>query len=112
MCKKAKTCRGSITVFASLALLLVASFLLALLEAARVEGLESYAEMNRVNALESVLSEKSLFPYYMTKNALWKAPFSENPAEFSGKHAQKAASLFGEARNMGENLPNCLVYTK
>ncbi len=66
MCKKAKTCRGSITVFASLALLLVASFLLALLEAARVEGLESYAEMNRVNALESVLSEynRELFEEY------------------------------------------------
>lgn len=58
--------QGSVTVFASLALLLVASFLLALLEAARVEGLESYAAMNRANALESVLSgyNRDLFEEY------------------------------------------------
>lgn len=48
---------GSITVFASLTLLLVASFLLTLLEAARVQGCIAYARMNRVNAMESLFSE-------------------------------------------------------
>ena len=48
---------GSITVFASLSLMLVASFLLALLESARVKGLEAYSGMHRENAVESVLSE-------------------------------------------------------
>lgn len=58
--------QGSITVFASLTLLLVASFLLTLLEAARVKGLDAYAGMNRVNALESVFSEynRTLFEEY------------------------------------------------
>lgn len=37
--------RGSITVFAALSMMLVASFLFALLESARVYGLDSYAEM-------------------------------------------------------------------
>lgn len=58
--------QGSITVFASLTLLLAASLLLTLLEAARVEGLTAYAGMNRVNALESVFSEynRTLFEEY------------------------------------------------
>lgn len=66
MCRGNFSCRGSITVFASLSLLLVASFLLALLEAARLEGLQSYAAMNRANALESVLSgyNRELFGEY------------------------------------------------
>ncbi len=64
--RKQTAARGSVTVFASLTLLLVASFLLALLEAARVEGLESYADMNRVNAMESVFSgyNRELFEEY------------------------------------------------
>ena len=57
MCKEKTTLRGSITVFASLSLLLVASFLLVLLEAARVKGLDAYSLMQRVNAMESVFSE-------------------------------------------------------
>lgn len=63
---KKSASQGSVTVFASLALLLVASFLLALLEAARVEGFRSYAAMNRANALESVLSgyNRDLFETY------------------------------------------------
>lgn len=58
--------RGSITVFAGLSLLLVSSFLLALLEAARVQGLEAYSVMQRTNALESVFSEydRELFERY------------------------------------------------
>lgn len=52
-----RTLSGSITVFASLSLMLVASFLLALLESARVKGLEAYSGMHRENAVESVLSE-------------------------------------------------------
>lgn len=66
MCKEKFGCEGSITVFASLTLLLAASFLLTLLEAARVKGLDAYAGMNRVNALESVFSEynRNLFEEY------------------------------------------------
>lgn len=58
--------QGSVTVFATLSLLLVASFLLALLEAARIHGLEAYSRMHRVNAMESVLSEyqRDLFDKY------------------------------------------------
>ena len=48
--------QASITVFASLSLLLVASFLLVLLEAARVHGLSSYAKMVRMQSLESLFS--------------------------------------------------------
>ena len=61
-----RTISGSITVFASLSLLLVASFLLALLECARVKGLEAYSGMQRENALECVLSEydRDLFERY------------------------------------------------
>lgn len=66
MCRKKVSLAGSITVFASLSLLLVASFLLALLEAARVKGLEAYGHMQRVNAMESVFSEydRDLFEAY------------------------------------------------
>lgn len=66
MYKKKISLTGSITVFASLSLLLVASFLLALLEAARVKGLEAYGRMQRVNAIESVFSEyeRDLFETY------------------------------------------------
>lgn len=61
-----KTAGGSITVFASLSLLLVASFLLVLLEAARVKGLEAYVSMQSINAMESVFSEyeRELFDRY------------------------------------------------
>ena len=54
------------TVFASLSLLLVASFLLTLLEAARVKGLDAYSRMQRINAMESVFSEydRELFEQY------------------------------------------------
>ena len=48
--------QASITVFASLSLLLVSSFLLVLLEAARVHGLSSYAKMVRMQSLESLFS--------------------------------------------------------
>lgn len=48
--------QAGITVFASLSLLLVASFLLVLLEAARVHGLSSYAKMVRMQSLESLFS--------------------------------------------------------
>lgn len=66
MCRKKKTLRGSITVFASLSLLLVASFLLVLLEAARVKGLDAYSRMQRTNAMESVFSgyDRDLFDWY------------------------------------------------
>ncbi len=70
MCRQ-KLCRhpclcGSITVFASLSLLLVSSFLLTLLEAARVKGLDAYAAMQRENAMESVFSgyDRDLFEQY------------------------------------------------
>ena len=61
-----RTLSGSITVFASLSLMLVASFLLALLECARVKGLEAYSGMQRENALETLLSEydRDLFERY------------------------------------------------
>lgn len=55
--RKETASQGSITIFASLSLLLIASFLLALLEAARVTGMEAYSRMNRINAMESVFSE-------------------------------------------------------
>lgn len=52
--------------FASLSLLLVASFFLTLLEAARVKGLDAYGQMQRINAIESVFSEydRELFEQY------------------------------------------------
>ncbi len=57
---------GTITVFASLSLMLVASFLLALLEAARARGFEAYSAMHRANAMETVFSEyqRDLFEKY------------------------------------------------
>ena len=66
MCRKTSALQGSITVFASLSLLLVASFLLVLLEAARVKGLDAYSRMQRINAMESVFSEydRELFERY------------------------------------------------
>ena len=66
VCNRKRTAGGSITVFASLSLLLVASFLLVLLEAARVKGLDAYSRMQRTNAMESVFSEyeRSLFERY------------------------------------------------
>lgn len=66
MCKQKLCLRGSITVFACLSLLLVSSFLLTLLEAARVKGLGAYAGMQRTNAMESVFSEydRDLFEQY------------------------------------------------
>lgn len=66
MCKKRKNLCGSITVFASLSLLLVSSFLLTLLEAARVKGLDAYGRMQRTNAMESVFSgyDRDLFEQY------------------------------------------------
>ena len=66
MYRKSTSLAGSISVFASLSLLLVASFLLVLLEAARVKGLEAYGCMQRENAMESVFSayERDLFEQY------------------------------------------------
>ena len=66
MCRKKETLQGSITVFASMSLLLVASFLLVLLEAARVKGLEAYGRIQRTNAMEAVFSEydRDLFERY------------------------------------------------
>ncbi|MBO5068948.1 MAG: hypothetical protein J6C37_01085 [Roseburia sp.] len=49
--------KGSITVFAALALMLVASFLFALLEAGRVYGLDTRADMVSQLSLESVCAE-------------------------------------------------------
>lgn len=49
--------RGSMTVFAALLFMLVASLLFALLEAARVNTLEAYADMTSELALESVFAE-------------------------------------------------------
>lgn len=49
--------KGSITVFAALALSLVASFLFALLESARVYGLDTWAEMKSELGIESVCAE-------------------------------------------------------
>lgn len=66
MSEQSSAPRGSITVFASLSLLLTASFLLVLLEAARVKGLDAYSRMQRVNAMESVFSmyDRELFDQY------------------------------------------------
>ena len=66
MYKNESRLQASITVFASLSLLLVASVLLVLLEAARVKGLDAYSRMQRVNAMESVFSEydRDLFERY------------------------------------------------
>lgn len=49
--------RGSITVFAALAFMLVASFLFALLEAGRVYMLDAYADMTSELGVESVCAE-------------------------------------------------------
>ncbi len=49
--------RGSMTVFAALLFMLVASLLFALLEAARVRTLQTYADMTAELALESVFAE-------------------------------------------------------
>lgn len=49
--------RGSMTVFAALVFMLVASLLFALLEAARVSMLKAYADMTSELALESVFAE-------------------------------------------------------
>ncbi len=49
--------RGSMTVFAALLFMLVASLLFALLEAARVNMLEAYANMTSEMAVESVFAE-------------------------------------------------------
>ena len=66
MYKKRASLSGSISVFASLSLMLVASFLLILLEAARVKGMEAYGYMQRGNAMGSVFSEyeRELFERY------------------------------------------------
>ena len=49
--------RASITVFSALAFALVASFLMALLEAGRVYQIQTYADMKSTLALESVCAE-------------------------------------------------------
>jgi hypothetical protein len=49
--------RGSVTVFSALTLMLVASFLFALLEAGRVNGLQEWVEMTSELGLESVCAE-------------------------------------------------------
>ncbi len=74
---------GSITVFASLSLMLVASFLLALLEQARYAGLAAYSGMQRENAVESLLSEydRDLFDRYGI--FLLDAGFESGNIEFS-----------------------------
>ena len=50
-------CKGSITVFAALSMLLVASFLFALLEGARVQGLNTCAELVSEVGITSVCAE-------------------------------------------------------
>lgn len=50
-------CKGSVTVFAALSLMLITSFLFALLEAGRVHMLEAYTDMTSELALESVCAE-------------------------------------------------------
>lgn len=49
--------KGSITIFAALSIMLVASMLLALLEAARVHGLDYYAKEMTAAGVESVCAE-------------------------------------------------------
>lgn len=49
--------RGSITIFAALAFMLIASFLFALLEAGRMHHLSCYADMRSELAIESVCGE-------------------------------------------------------
>ena len=49
--------RGSITIFAALSMMLVASLLLALLEAARVQGLDYYAKKLTETGVESACAE-------------------------------------------------------
>ena len=50
-------CKGSITVFAALSLLLIASFLFALLEGARVQGLNTCAELVSEVGITSLCAE-------------------------------------------------------
>ena len=66
MFRRNRGLQASVTVFASLSLLLIASFLLVLLEAARVKGLAAYSRMQRTNAMESVFSryDRELFEKY------------------------------------------------
>ena len=49
--------KGSMTVFAALSMLLVASFLFALLEAARVQGLDACADMVSEVGVTSICAE-------------------------------------------------------
>lgn len=49
--------RGSVTIFSALALMLTASFLFALLEAGRVYGLNTYADMLTELSMEAVFAE-------------------------------------------------------
>lgn len=49
--------RGSLTVFAALAFMLIASFLMALLEAGRMYELEAYADISSELAVEAVCAE-------------------------------------------------------
>lgn len=49
--------RASITAFSALSMMLIASFLFALLEAARVQGLNAYAELTSKVAMESTAAE-------------------------------------------------------
>ena len=56
--------RGSITPFCAMSLLLIASLLFALLEVARIYGLDSYATMKAQTVMDSVCAEYQPF--------LWK----------------------------------------
>lgn len=49
--------RGSITIFSAICIMLLASFLFALLEAARTYGLDAYADMKSELALDSACAE-------------------------------------------------------
>ncbi len=103
--------RGSITVFASLSLLLVSSFLLALLEAARVQGLEAYSVMQRTNALECAFSEydRDIFDRYQIflldggygSGALQIGEVSARLQEYSQKNLRPSlpAALFSDTQN-------------
>lgn len=93
---------GSITIFAALSLLLVASFLLTLLEVSRVRGLEAYAAMNRINAMESLFSEyeRTIFENYGV--FLLDGGFGESTMDFSGIHMRLQQTSQENLRPIGK----------
>ncbi|MDD6037847.1 MAG: DUF5702 domain-containing protein [bacterium] len=94
---------GSVTIFAALSLLLVASFLLTLLEVSRVRGLFSYAAMNRMNAMESVFSEyeRTIFENYGV--FLLDGGYGESSIDFSKIHTRLQKTSEENMRPDGEN---------